>query len=484
MALATAFGLTAILTAPPASPQVGFREAAIVQPTSTSTGGHFGNSVDINGSVMIAGAPYQGLNGTSPAGTGCAQVSLLSDWTGEVTEQIDLSASDGVEGDLFGMRVVIGSVTGSSDEGGVAYCSAPRRGAEGVSTYAGAVYAFAADGESEISEIGIIEPSGVAAQRGFGTSLAFDGARIAVGAPYDSESGFGNHGSVFVYTLGLDGLPTNEERVVCDSPATGQYLGWSVSIDGDRMAVGAIADSIEVANAGAVYIFDRNGDDSWSQTAVVTPSDLGYGAWFGTSVVVHGDYLIASSINYVQGEGEDAVSNLGVVYVFKWTDGSFAQVDELYPPLAESGIAWGVSVDFDGVHLVVGGNGWQNEGEFGTGSAGVYEVNPSGEFEFLRAVIGSDVVSSGRFGSSVALSGDRFLVGSIQDAESHGGATYLFEPTCGGDFDSTGSIGYTDLLEVVSNWGGSGIRPQDVVQDFDVDIYDLLSVLENFGVCE
>ena len=60
---------------------------------------------------------------SDPAGPGFAQVSVFSDWDGSVAETIDLSASDGVAGDLFGMRVAIGRISGSSEDGGVAYVS-------------------------------------------------------------------------------------------------------------------------------------------------------------------------------------------------------------------------------------------------------------------------------------------------------------------------------------------------------------------------
>ena len=94
------------------------------------------------------------------------------------------------------------------------------------------------------------------------------GARLAVGAPFDSTAGVGNHGAAYIYTLGLDGVPTDEQRVECDTPTANQYFGWAVSIDGDRMAVSAIADSAVQTNAGAVYIFDRQPDNSWTQSAV------------------------------------------------------------------------------------------------------------------------------------------------------------------------------------------------------------------------
>ena len=483
MALVMVFGLTAGLIASTGDITVGFEQIEKIVPSSTATGGHFGRSVDVEDNIMIAGAPYQGLNGTDPAGPGFAQVSVFSDWDGSVAETIDLSASDGSAGDLFGMRVAIGRISGSSEDGGVAYVSAPRRGSGEIPQYSGAVYLFSGGEDSSITETSIITPSGEAVTRKFGSSMDFDGARLAVGAPFDSTAGVGNHGAAYIYTLGLDGVPTDEQRVECDTPTASQYFGWAVSIDGDRMAVSAIADSAVQTGAGAVYIFDRQPDNSWTQSALVTPADLSSGDWFGTSIVVHGDLLIVSAMNYDSGEGEDVIQNRGIVYVFKWNGSAYQEVQQIDPPLIETGIAWGVSIDFDGSHLVIGGNGWQNNGEFGTGAAAAYEYGPDGEFINGRVFIGSDVGSSARFGSAVALHGDRAVIGAIEDTAANGGSVYVFEPRCGGDLDYDDSIGLADILDIVESWGDTGITTQDVEQDFEVGIHDLLVVLQYYGTC-
>lgn len=483
MALVLVFGLTAGLVAGTGEITTGFEQMEHIVSSSAATGGHFGNSVDVESNIMIAGAPYQGLNGTNPAGPGYAQVSVFSDWDGSVAETIDLSASDGVAGDLFGMRVAIGSLVGSGADGGVAYVSAPRRASGDISLYAGAVYVFSGDGDSAITEIHTILPSGEAAQRGFGSSMDFDGTRLAVGAPFDSTAGVGNHGSAYIYTLGLDGIPTGEQRVECDVPTVSQYFGWAISIDGDRMAVSAIADSVVETGAGAVYIFDRQPDDSWTQTAVVTPADLSDGDWFGTSLIVKDDLLLVSSINYDKGEGDDVVQNIGIVYVFEWDGSAYQEIQQIDPPLVATGIAWGVSIDFDGSHVVIGGNGWQN-GVFGTGAAGAYEYGPDGEFINGRVFIGNAVGASARFGSAVALYGNRVVIGALEDTAEYGGSVYVFEAHCGGDIDYSGLIDHDDIIDVVGSWGDTGITKQDVEQNFEVGIYDLLAVLEYYGTCD
>ena len=77
MALVMVFGLTAGLIASTGDITVGFEQIEKIVPSSTATGGHFGNSVDVEDNIMIAGAPYQGLSGfRSCRSRVCAGVSL------------------------------------------------------------------------------------------------------------------------------------------------------------------------------------------------------------------------------------------------------------------------------------------------------------------------------------------------------------------------------------------------------------------------
>ena len=204
MVLGTVIGMAAVLAAGTEEIPTGFEQIAKITPTSSATGGHLGNSVDIYENILIVGAPYQGGSSTGP---GYAQWAEFSQFDGSISDPFPLSASDGVDGDLFGMRVAIGAVEGSTGEGGVAYVSAPGRGGDCASS-CGAVYVFSGDGESEID---ILTPGDGDALRAFGFDLSFDGASLAVGAPYDSEAGEAGealHGAVYVYTLGPDGVPT------------------------------------------------------------------------------------------------------------------------------------------------------------------------------------------------------------------------------------------------------------------------------------
>ena len=91
-----------------------------------------------------------------------------------------------------------------------------------------------------------------------------------------------------------------EKKLTEESDADkNNYFGRSVAIDGDYAIVGAYGYELEVyphayKNAGAVYIFKRDGSN-WARQAKLTADDGYYIDNFGWSVAISGDYAIVGA---------------------------------------------------------------------------------------------------------------------------------------------------------------------------------------------
>ncbi len=446
-----------------------------IEPTVSTYGGHFGQAVDVYENIAIVGAPIQGLDPYTPEGTGSAQVIEFSAWGG-VAGQQNLVASDGVEGDAFGYRVKIGELIGG-DSDGVAYVAAPLR--KDGDDVVGGVYCFAPDVSGDIVEVGLIEASGEASHRFFGGSLDFDGSRLAVGAPYESSL----HGAVHVFDLGTDGMPSGSHTLVpagLDGPT---YFGWSTSLDGSQLAAGGIVSDASGVGAGAVYVFERQGDGTWVESAVVLPDIPADNMWFGTDVMLSGDLLAVGAI-YHTVEGELAPVYTGGVYIFTRQDGAWVQQDILTPPVVESSLSFGVSLAFDNNVLVVGSNYWPSAaGEATAGAAAIYNHADEGVFELSRVWSDEAAAAGSQLGTGVAIPGPRILVGGMELAEAEGGIVHVLEQSCAGDFNGDGVVGAEDILQLINHWGDDGILAVDLEQTFEVDVRDLVLLLEYYGAC-
>jgi len=195
----------------------------------------------------------------------------------------------------------------------------------------------------------------------FGYSVSIDGDTVVIGAHYDDDKGL-NSGSAYVYTRDTAGdLASNWTQVAkltADDGAAGDYFGSSVSIDGDTVVIGAHYDDDKGSNSGSAYVFTRDtaGDlaSNWTQIAKLTADDGAVNDNFGYSVSIDGDTVVIGAWN-----DDDKGLNSGSAYVFtRDTAGELAsnwtQVDKLNATDGAAGDEFGYSVSIDGDTMVIG----------------------------------------------------------------------------------------------------------------------------------
>ncbi|MCP3915166.1 MAG: hypothetical protein GY711_06395 [bacterium] len=187
---------------------------------------------------------------------------------------VRLVASDAGPDDQFGHAVAL------SADGTTAFVAAWL--AAGSVPTTGAVYVFerGAVGWHETQKL--FAAAG-APNDGFGTALAVDGDRLAVGAAYTDRGAFLS-GSVYVFERSAAWCESAE--LVPQDPEFLAEFGAAVALRGDRIAAGAP----RVADTGAAYVFERSAG-SWSQTARLEAQSPSLFARFGAAVDLEGDML-------------------------------------------------------------------------------------------------------------------------------------------------------------------------------------------------
>jgi hypothetical protein len=128
-------------------------------------------------------------------------------------------------------------------------------------------------------------------------SIAVSDTQLVIGSPNGTVSG--GAGAAFVFSF--DAIRNVWGSPVILSPSDGHVgdkFGASVSIDGNRIVVGAPEhdDDSNDANAakGRAYVFDRAGTQ-WLQTLAYTSFDASPGARYGDKVDVSQDRMIVSA---------------------------------------------------------------------------------------------------------------------------------------------------------------------------------------------
>jgi hypothetical protein len=157
---------------------------------------------------------------------------------------------------------------------------------------------------------------------------------------------------------------------------------------------------------GSVYIFDLEGG-TWTQKATLRANDATLNDRFGQSVSLDGDILV------VIAGGEMFTDAIGKVYVFERTAGVWRQTKTYQPEDAQSSDGFGSAIALSGTRIVVGAPGKNG----GTGA--VYVLEKRGASWFRTTTLTPSVTASG-FGTTVAVSGNLIVVGTTgEPPEAH-----------------------------------------------------------------
>jgi hypothetical protein len=254
-------------------------------------------------------------------------------------------------------------------------------------------------------QLATIVASDGAANESFGYSISLSGDTLAVGAPFDTVGVNTSQGSVRVFVRSGSSWVLQQTITAADG-AAGDNFGWSVSLSGDTLAVGVWRDTVG-ANAaqGSVRVFTRSGT-TWSAQQTLTASDGAADDNFGWSVSLSGEVLAVGVVSDTVG----SVVSQGSVRIYTRAESawSFQQTLTASDGASLDNFGWSVSLSGDTVAVgvpndSVGTNSIQ-------GSVRMYTRSFSSWFA-QGTVTASDGASADSFGLSVSLSGDTLAVG-------------------------------------------------------------------------
>jgi hypothetical protein len=247
----------------------------------------------------------------------------------------------------------------------------------------------------------------------FGSDVAVDGDTLVIGEEH-SDLFVNDGGAVHVYVR-VAGAWTFQQTLTLASPAYFDSFGASVDLEANRLVVGGPYHGTN--RYGGAWVFERVGG-VWSQAAYLVSSDLSWGDQFGADVALSGDTVLVGVP--MQGGG---VIDGGAAYVFRAPGGAWGQEQKLGASPGSLSALFGISVDIEGDLLLVGATATNNSGA-------AYAFTRSGTAWSLEALLTAwSGGPNATFGDSVALDGDRAVVGAYQDtAQSFGeGTAYVFD---------------------------------------------------------
>jgi hypothetical protein len=296
------------------------------------------------------------------------------------------------------------------------FISSIHDGANGL--WAGAVYVYKYD---PINSLWVqhqkLVSSDIELGDEFGSSVSVNGDRLLIGAKGDQS----HVGAAYVFKRTESDWIEEAKLLPLNYVGDEPYFGQSVSLDGDKAIIGAPLDDDHGLQTGSAFIFHFDGSN-WIQQQKIFSSDILPSDYFGTSVSISGEYIMVGAIgNMTQPNSH------GAVYVYKWDGTQWSEQQKLYDNNVTNDIGYGLSISLE-EDLAIIGAPEETENGVNAGAVYVYENGGSSWNEIAR-LLASDGQESDKLGWSVDLDNGRATAGAVLQYAGgyHCGAVYVFE---------------------------------------------------------
>ena len=421
------------------------QELQKMQADTPAVGDYYGWSVDIDGEYAVVGA----FGYTSAQG---AAYIYKKGVDGNFTLLQKIEASDSQTNTKFGQTVAI--------HGEYVVVGRPLDNTGGDDL--GAIYIFKNDGSDNFVQTQKIQAGDRQSSDNYGNSLAFNGEYIVVGALYEDTKG-SNAGAVYILK-NFNGTFKQVQKLMASNGGADDQFGGSVALDGDYVAVGAMYEDTGGTNAGMVYLFKNEGG-SFIEVDTLLASDRQASDYFGRSVALKGEYIAVGA------QSEDSgASDAGAVYIFKNNgDDSFSQVQKIQAADRQQSAYFGVSVLLDDRYLVVSAYRRSYGNGDAAGAVYLFENDGSDTFTQVEKIQSSDIQQDDYFANSLALSDGNLLVGVPYEdtGGDRAGSVYYFTPFLKSvDFAENGTGSVIDIN--ITNATGYTLSGEDAAL-FSVD---------------
>jgi phosphopantetheinyl transferase len=317
-----------------------------------------------------------------------------------------------------------------------------------------------------------------AAKDHFGNSVSISGNYAIVSANWEDEDAggmntFDEAGSAYIFERDGSGNWTEVQKIVASDREALDNFGYSVSISGNYVLVGAPSDpegGNPLEHAGSAYIFERDGSGNWNEVQKIVASDRDVDDYFGFSVSISGNYAIVGAYwEEEDAEGGNTLVYAGSAYIFERDgSGNWNEVQKIVASDRALCDFFGYSVSISGNYAIVGVES-EDEDAAGVntlvyaGSAYIFERDGSGNWNEVQKIVASDRAEGDRFGISVSISGNYAIVGAYYEDEDaagvntlvYAGSAYIFERDGSGNWNEVQKIVAHD--RAVYDWFGTSV---------------------------
>lgn len=231
-------------------------------------------------------------------------------------------------------------------------------------------------------------------------SVAFNGGVFLAGAPDHDASGE-NAGAIWSQSLVANTYPTG---LILEGQADQHAAYGKALAANDEWAVVGIPNSRNPCisdTTGSIRIY-RSLDGQWVDYGLIEPPVPGISQGFGHAVAIDGNRIAVGMPDSHRVGSQDS---FGAVVLYEFDGFQWQQIQLIEGPSLDHG--FGDAIALAGSHLAVGTPDGGN-----AGFVAMYELDLSGQFQFVTSLLPGSLPGSSRYGSSISMHDDTLLVGA------------------------------------------------------------------------
>lgn len=321
----------------------------------------------------------------------------------------------------------------------------------------------------------------------YGNSISIDGNYAVIGAWREGEGTLDPteyekySGAIYILERDTNGLWTEKQKVVASNGVQLAFFGFSVSISGDYIIVGAPGTRTggngepTDSSYGTAYIFERNLNSGiWEEKQILhginQQSISGASTSFSTNVTINGENAVVEDVYFKRDpdgvwreksilpykcpksifgdlmvigcelddtdeNGNNNKSNAGAAFIMELENDVWIERQKIVASDRQENDFFGGAVSMDNDYIALGAKNQNfnvagNTAYDNSGAAYVFKKQSNNMWTEVQKVVASDRFHSDQFGNSISLNGDKLLIGSHnQDAGNlnSSGAAYVFK---------------------------------------------------------
>jgi len=266
----------------------------------------------------------------------------------------------------------------------------------------------------------------------FGGNVAISGNKCIVGAHAEDDAGGTSSGKAYIFDVTTGNLLYTLDNPNAYGTSAGDYFGYSVAISGDKCIVGAFhEDDTGGTNSGKAYIFDVTTGNLLHTLDNPNAYGTSTNDYFGTIVAISGDKCIVST--YAEDDASGTTS--GKAYIFDVITGNLLHtLDNPNAYGTSTNDYFGGAAAIDGNKCIVSANSEDDAGGTDSGKAYIFDVSTGNLLHTLDNPNVYGTSAQDYFGMSVAISGDKCIVNAPYEDDASGttsGKAYIFDVTTG-----------------------------------------------------